>query len=125
MEYVKREPMKSTSGREPTAFTMKTIKELLAEEQAAPAPGDAVTQRTPLPNPQVQQPPHMRSKPILPAKAKPVAKATLKASSAPRIDPDVTAPPTALPKAAVAAQPVDAGEPVAEKRTLLGRLIGR
>ncbi len=123
MEYAKREPIKGASGREPTAFTMKTIKELLAEDESGS--GDAETMRTPLPKSQVQQPPHMRGP--VPVVAKPAnSKPALKASAAPKIDADITAPPQALPKMvatpAPAAEPVLATEP--KKRSLFGRLIG-
>ena len=128
MEYVRREPMKSASGREPTAFTMKTIKELLAEDQTQP--GEAETMRTPLPKNQVQQPPHMRGAVPAPAKVqpKPVAPRlpALKTSAAPKIDADITAPPTALPKIAqqAAPAPTPTPEPAAKKKSLFGRLIG-
>lgn len=126
MEYVKREPMKSASGREPTAFTMKTIKELLAEDQTQP--GDAVTMRTPLPKNRVQQPPHLRGAvPVVDAAPKSTMKPALKASAAPRIDADITAPPQALPKLAPAeaqAAPAPAPAPAPVKKSLFGRLIG-
>ncbi|MEL6566021.1 MAG: hypothetical protein AAFQ59_16390 [Pseudomonadota bacterium] len=134
MEYVKREPMKSASGREPTAFTMKTIKELLAEETSH-APADAETMRTPLPDNKVQQPPHMRGPvPVVKPRTVPAAasaKPALKTSAAPRIDADLTAPPQALPKlaqqqAAPAPAPTSISAPIPEprKKSLFGRLIG-
>ncbi|WP_299694993.1 hypothetical protein [uncultured Tateyamaria sp.] len=124
MEYVKREPIKGASGREPTAFTMKTIKELLAEDAARSA--DAETMRTPLPKSHVQQPPHMQGPvPVVPAKAKPATRPTLKASAAPRIDADITAPPQALPKLTPAAPEMQVEiKPAPAKKSLLGRLIG-
>ncbi|MEO0666706.1 MAG: hypothetical protein AAFZ99_02210 [Pseudomonadota bacterium] len=140
MEYVKREPIKGASGREPTAFTMKTIKQLLAEDQTKPC--DAETMRTPLPRSHVQQPPHLRGAvPVVRAEAatdaKPAGKPALKASAAPKIDAEMTAPPQALPKfvqeadptavtaaPAPVAAPAPAPEPEPKKRSLLGRLIG-
>ena len=122
MEYAKREPIKGASGREPTAFTMKTIKELLAEDTTMPA--EAVTMQTPLPKSQVQTPPHLRGAvPVVPARVAQKAKPALKASAAPRIDADITAPPQALPKLApVEPEPTPEPEPV--KKSFLGRLMG-
>ena len=122
MEYVRREPIKGASGREPTAFTMKTIKELLAEDAAKPA--EAVTMQTPLPKSHVQTPPHLRGAvPVVPARVAPATKPALKASSAPKIDADITAPPQALPKL-TPVEPEPAPEPAPVKKSLLGRLMG-
>ncbi|WP_415921692.1 hypothetical protein [Tateyamaria sp. SN6-1] len=119
MEYVKREPMKSASGREPTAFTMKAIKDLIAEDTSGMS--EAPTMRTPLPKAYVQQPPHMRGNvPVVPSQPRPARKPALKASAAPRIDADITAPPQALPKIV---QEHPAPAPAPRKRSILGRLI--
>lgn len=133
MEYGRREPIKGASGREPTAFTMKSIKELLADE--LPNSAEAPTLRTPLPKTQLQQPPHMRGRlPVAAQKTSASYAATvkphLKASSAPKIEAELTAPPMPLPKSAVAmhetvAQPTLAPEPqaVEKPRSFFGRLI--
>ena len=85
MEYGRLEPIKGVNGQEPTAFTKKTIKELLAEEAEAaearaqdgqaevahPPAADEITQvaqdilEVPVAPERVepaglQQPPHMR-----------------------------------------------------------------
>lgn len=122
MEYGKREPMKSASGREPTFFTMKAIKDMIAEEMAQ---GEAPTERRPLPPVQVQQPPHLRGK-VSTAKTKPKpmsAHAHAKTSVAPKVDPDLTTPPTALPKDLHAAIAEDMRAPQ-PKKSFLSRLIG-
>ncbi|MEL6621162.1 MAG: hypothetical protein AAFY39_04945 [Pseudomonadota bacterium] len=131
MEYGRREPMKSESGREPTAFTMKSIKELLAEETHDIS--QAPTMRTPLPKSHVQQPPHMRGAvPVLDARAPqtqaqaPVNKNTLRTTSAPKVDAEMTARPMPLPEGLhEMVQPKEAkAEPAPKRKSLLGRLIG-
>ncbi len=121
MEYGRREPIKGESGREPTAFTMKSIKELLAEQTTGPA--EAPTLRTPLPKTTLQQPPHMRGRAPMPA---PVTKPALRASVAPKVEAEMTAPPMPLPKEALEAlrPQSELAEPVEKPRSFLGRLIG-
>lgn len=82
-EYLRLQPLKGVSGQEATAFTKKTIKQLLIEEAAeaeteaekalaerafaeqdqAEDQAAAIVVATPAPKPQsaLQQPPHMRS----------------------------------------------------------------
>lgn len=148
MEYGRRQPIKGISGQEQTAFTMKTIKELLAEDTsgAAQAPlmrstqsaEPAGAQRRPdagQTNPpaqgHLQQPPHLRQ----PRQAPVPARNGLKASTAPVFEVERTAPPMPMPKVAVskaAALPPLAPETdgqaekaAAEKpKSLLKRLIG-
>ncbi|MEO0866635.1 MAG: hypothetical protein AAFY39_19115, partial [Pseudomonadota bacterium] len=62
MEYGRREPLKSASAKEPTAFTMKTIQELLEiEAQQNVDAAEAPTARMPMPKQSVQTPPHLKS----------------------------------------------------------------
>lgn len=121
MQYGQRQPMKSTSAKESTAFTMKSIKELIAEEDGF---SEAVTLRGPLPKTHIQQPPHLRQAPV--------AKPTLKASAAATFDADITAPPTAIP-ASVRMAAAQVGSvvpkqptplPKAKPRSFFGRLMG-
>ncbi len=120
MEYGQREPMKSVSAKEPTAFTMKSIKELIAEEKDTFA--RAVTLRMAMPKSELQQPPHLRG--AAPAPRKPaVAKPVLKASSAPQFEAEITSPPTAIP-ASIRGQIDETPEPTAKSRSFFSRLIG-
>ncbi|SFR40555.1 hypothetical protein [Litoreibacter janthinus] len=108
MEHTRLQPIKGTSAREKTAFTMKTIKELLAEEgtdasqvlNADPAPKAAD------PAPEVKAAPAVSSERV----ASPAPKAaTPKAAALPPITP-----------APSASAETDADKP----RSFLGRLIG-
>jgi hypothetical protein len=119
MEYGRREPMKSESAREPTSFTMKTIQELLAEEQEAFS--EAVTTRQPLPEKHLQQPPHMCGAAPEPKCAESAAASEPKACAAPELDAEKTATPT--PVRTMEPKPVQA-QPVAKSRSFFGRIIG-
>ncbi|MEX0312093.1 MAG: hypothetical protein AB3N17_17805 [Tateyamaria sp.] len=129
MEYGRREPMKSSSAKEPTAFTMKTIQELLEIEARQEAwASEAPTARYPMPNQKVQTPPHMRkSDPFPEAEAAPADKPGLMSSAAHPVEAETTAPPMAMPKVsgyiphAIASKREEDEKP----RSLLGRLIGR
>lgn len=100
MDHLSLEPIKGHSGREKTAVTMKTIKQLLEEEAA--------------------------KKTQVPVSPKP----DLKASTAPAVEALKTVPPMPLPTPKPKAQALpeilpQAEEPAPAKvRSLLGRLIG-
>ena len=103
MEYGRREPLKSASAKEPTAFTMKTIQELLEIEAAQnAAAAEAPTARMPMPKQAVQSPPHMKSVDPFPEQDEAPAVAAYVPQAA-----ELTA------------------EDEAKPRSLLGRLIGR
>lgn len=115
MEHLRLKPIKGASGREKTAFTMKTISELLAEE------GSAATQtpmmRSSSIEPETQQAPDQPCEDPVAAEPEPVN------NTAPAIEEMRTAP---LAQKASALPPIT---PVAEAsakkpRSLLGRLIG-
>lgn len=127
MEYGRREPMKSTSAKEPTAFTMKTIQELLAEEIAAG--GADPTQPVPQPEAGLQMPPHLRAPSPQPPineiaatnKAEPIA------GTAPQVEAERNASPMAMPPVEIAADqpPAETTPPAQPKsRSFLRRLIG-
>ncbi len=104
MEYGRLQTIKGVNGREPTAFTKKTIKELLAEEGAEAADAELMQSAAPKPAPQPK-----------PQKAAP--------------QPRAEAPKPAAPEPArerfEELAPQASEKPAAKSRSLLGRLIGR
>jgi hypothetical protein len=120
MEHTRLKPMEGISGREKTAFTMKTIQELLAEEVSSDAGAPAAD--APAPESGLQQPPHMTNA----APVEPAAKPALRTTTAPAVEAERTMPPMPLPPIAKAdALPTIA--PATEEpkpRSLFGRLIG-
>lgn len=123
MDYEHREEIKGESGREPTAFTMKTIKELLEEEQEqAQAQPKPRAQPAPIQEPpaRVQSPPQMQN----PAPVAPARRATDSPARQPAgFEGDVTVPPT---PPVIADKVMNAApEAAPERKSFLGRLIGR
>ncbi|MEL7164650.1 MAG: hypothetical protein AAFY52_08840 [Pseudomonadota bacterium] len=117
------------SGAEITAFTLKAVKSIVQ--------GEAMTEQTPLPASQVQQPPHMRGKlDVVETKPQP------KPETAVAPEPEVIAPAAPVAQAATpVAQPAACDDAPAEtiaepdalhcaahaprKRSFLARLTGR
>lgn len=87
MEYGRREPLKSAPANEPTAMTMKSIREILAEQGQEgllnPPKANDVTERVPLPQSYLQQPPHMRPAHVTPPEK--VKKPKLGAAQLPKL----------------------------------------
>ncbi|WP_298256631.1 hypothetical protein [uncultured Litoreibacter sp.] len=119
MDHTRLKPMEGVSGREKTAFTMKTIQELLAEEIAAPTPT-----ATPAVEAAPEQPPHVAvaAEEPKPVAAKPALRTTTAAER--------TMPPMPLPELTKASAlppiaPADEAEaePVSKPRSFLGRLM--
>ncbi|SHF63248.1 hypothetical protein SAMN05444273_108137 [Litoreibacter ascidiaceicola] len=112
MEHGRLQPMKGASGREKTAFTMKTIKELLEEEALKKT-------QTPMPLPTV---PEVQE----PEAAAPSAPEPSAEAAAPAVEAEKPAAPKAAALPPIPPAPVaQAAEQPAEKpRSLLGRLIG-
>ncbi len=79
MEYGRLEPLKGNSAPEPTAFTKKTIKELLAEEGVDAS--EAQLQREPVAAAGVEQPPQAQAR----------SDESVKVAFAPLADPEVPA----------------------------------
>ncbi|WP_299192579.1 hypothetical protein [uncultured Litoreibacter sp.] len=85
MEYERLKPLKGVSAAEPTAFTKKTIKELLAEEGAEGSEAElmrsaapqANPQPAPMPEPAIQRPAHAAPAAAQPAPADVAADALL------------------------------------------------
>ncbi|MEL7093002.1 MAG: hypothetical protein AAFN94_14820 [Pseudomonadota bacterium] len=108
------------SGAEITAFTLKAVKSIVA--------GEAMTERTPLPASQVQQPPHMRGKMQMPE-----AEPTPEPKKAERPAPEVIEPAAPAPQieAPAPVEEVDASAALhcaahaPRKRSFLARLTGR
>lgn len=82
MEYGRLEPLKGNSASEPTAFTKKTIKELLAEEGVDAS--EAQLTREPVPAPAMQQPPHMQDADAVKAAFQPLAEPETMVAEKPR-----------------------------------------
>lgn len=126
MEYGRREPMKSESAKEPTAFTMQTIQELLAEETSRG--NEDPTLRYPMPKTNLQTPPHMRATDPRPVQVpERTTKPALMAGTAPKVEAERTAPPMPMPVMEAAPEDMAEVSPVStdKPRSFLGRLIGR
>ncbi|TDT72954.1 hypothetical protein BDE40_3132 [Litoreibacter halocynthiae] len=112
MEHGRLQPMKGASGREKTAFTMKTIKELLEEEALKKT-------QTPMPlptAPEVQKP-----EAAAPSASEPYAEA-----ATPAVEPKKPAAQkaAALPPISPAPAARATEQPAEKPRSFLGRLIG-
>ncbi|RLJ60267.1 hypothetical protein BCF46_0465 [Litoreibacter meonggei] len=105
MEHTRLQPIKGASAREKTAFTMKTIKELLAEETAR-ASQEPVSP-DPEPAPEAKDAPAVEAEQAAPPTPE---KAKSKAAALPPITP--------APGAKAAEKPAQ------KPRSFLGRLIG-
>lgn len=129
MEYGRREPMKSTSAKETTAFTMKTIQELLKIEAQEDAwASEAPTQRYPMPKQNVQTPPHLQSADPFPADEHVQQdKTDLRSTAAHTVEAEKTAPPMAMPKVSgtIPQAAENKRNTEGQSRSFLGRLIGR
>jgi len=109
--YLQLQPLKGVSGQEATAFTKKTIKQLLAEEaEAMKAEATAGSVKTALP---------AETSPVRPALIKPTPMPKSVLQQPPQMH-------TAMPKPAtapLASAPAEA--PKAKPRSFLKRLINR
>lgn len=139
MEYGRREPIRGASAIEPTAFTMKSIQELLDEAgtDIQVTPVTAPPAQMPASKSQLQQPQHLRNPEAMPVvqrpatprvvTQRPAAKPALRTSSAPAFEAEKTAAPMPLPAAMasnVTQFPPLKAEPEEKPRSFLKRLIG-
>lgn len=136
MEYGRIEPIAGVSGKEETAVTMKSIKQLLDEELARTGDRAAVQEvirqqaataerkQTPAPAPQPAQPeasPH-----VLPLQTPPHMRAAAKPATPARpITPARPAAPAAKLQSAAPLTPPQETTPNAKSSSLLKRLLGR
>lgn len=105
MEHLRIKPLKGVSAPEPTAFTMKTIKELMVEEGGNPDDAFLTSAPTSTPAPASAPEQHIQQPPQFDAEAQHREQQTR----------DVFAMDDA----------VEPQAPAEKKRSLLGRLIGR